>query len=1635
MPWIIRFSNPLDVNALEDAQVLIEPALPSGSMDVFHDTVEIQGRSAGRTRYTVTLSGSIRDIFGQTLGQDQIVTFHVGSADPVLWAPGGSFITLDPAGRPAYSVFTINVPRLQVRAYAVDPEDWPAFQAYLRDYDPGVPSSPPGKEVLVQTVDVLATADELAETAIDLGPALGGGKGHVIVAIKAEMAGLDAIFKSWRARYLQAQAWVQATAIGLDAFVDQDEMVAWANALADGTPIEGVEVRLLPDGAGATTDAGGLARLRLSDQDATILVGRQGEDVAMLPADMDYWGWSQGWQSRPLQDSLRWYVFDDRQIYRPGEEVHVKGWLRRIGAGPNGDVGLVDGAVSQVRYQVYDSRGNSIHADTVPINALGGFDFTFDLKDTMNLGEAQIQLDITGPGGFEEQSNFHWFQVQEFRRPEFEVTANASEGPHFVGSGADLTVAATYYAGGGLPNAEVTWRVRSAPGSYTPPNWDDFTFGTWIPWWQRWDYEPHNYAIPETLSGQTDAAGVHRLRIDFDAVDPPQPTNVTAEATVMDVNRQAWTAGALLLVHPADLYIGLHSDRNFVQRGEPLQIDAVVTDLDGNAVAGREIALSAVRLDWEYCDGQWQEVESDAQMCTTLSTSAPVRCTFKTPEGGQYRIAATVRDARGRLNRSELTRWVSGGQRPPARDVEQEEVVLIPDRASYQPGDTAEILVQAPFYPAEGLLTLRRSGLVRSERFRMDEASYTVRVPIEDGYVPNLAVQVDLVGAAPRTDDAGEPLHLPARPAFAMGSLNLSVPPLARALQLEVVPRDTRLEPGGTTVLDLNLRDASGQPVAGGELAVVVVDEAVLALTGYQVPDPVAVFYRERYPDVADHHLRQSVLLARPDDLIGSDELARGTSEVFVEVEKAVEAPAAPAPAAAEDYDEAAPAPIALRTDFNPLAVFAPAVPTDVNGHAEVEVRLPDSLTRYRVIAVGVAGGKQFGRGEAAITARLPLMVRPSPPRFLNFGDHFELAVVVQNQTEEPLEADVVVRGTNVELDAAAGQPVSAGRQVTVPADDRVEVRFPVAAARAGTTRFQVGAVSGPWADAAQFELPVWTPATTEAFAVYGELDEGVMAQPVMAPADAFTQFGGLEITTSSTALQALTDAVLYLVSYRFECSEQLASRILAVAALRDVLVAFEAEGLPPPAEIEAAVARDIQRLQGMQNYDGGFPVWRRGEESWPYHSIHVAHALQRAQEKGYDVPYQMMDGAHDYLRTIESHWPYWYSENARRNLLAYALYVRQLMGDPDAPRARRLVRAAGLENLSPEAIGWLLTVLSDDPASAAEVAEIRGHLNNRVTETAGTAHFVTSFGEDEGYLLLQSNMRADGVLLEALIGDQPDSDLIPKIVRGLLTHRTDGRWGNTQENVFILLALDRYFRAYEKVTPDFVARVWLGDRYAGEVAFQGRTTDSHRTDVPMAYLAQAGTQPQDLILSKEGPGRLYYRLGLRYAPTDLWLEPADYGFSVERTYEAVDDPEDVYRDAEGVWHVAAGARVRVRLSLVAPARRYHVALADPLPAGFEALNPELAVTGALPEDPESDSGGGWWWWRNWYEHENLRDQRAEAFASLLWEGVYRYTYLARATTLGDFVVPPARAEEMYAPETFGRSASDRVVVEEGMGR
>lgn len=242
----------------------------------------------------------------------------------------------------------------------------------------------------------------------------------------------------------------------------------------------------------------------------------------------DYYGDS-GWRKQIISDQLSWFVFDDRQMYRPTEEVHLKGWLRRIGSGPNGDVGLVEGGPSSVRYQVTEPQGNVIADGVVDVNDLGGFDFSFTIPENANLGYANIYLTANGAGAVNGTDSYYSFQIQEFRRPEFEVKAQPEgEGPYFLGDDATVSVSAQYYAGGPLPGAETTWTVNSSRAVILHPTGPISPLASGsrgggittapmcmaLPNTVRVSLRVQG-GIGQTYTGKTDATGAHYLAMDF----------------------------------------------------------------------------------------------------------------------------------------------------------------------------------------------------------------------------------------------------------------------------------------------------------------------------------------------------------------------------------------------------------------------------------------------------------------------------------------------------------------------------------------------------------------------------------------------------------------------------------------------------------------------------------------------------------------------------------------------------------------------------------------------------------------------------------------------------------------------------------------------------------------------------------------------------------------------------------------------------------------------------------------------------------------------------------------------------------------------------------------------------------------
>jgi alpha-2-macroglobulin len=1660
----VAFTNQLAAKANDASLVTITPELPAKNITVQSYGIAISGRTKAQTTYTITIKGGLTDVYGQALGADQTKTIKIGQAEPSL-RPLDLITTLDPfATSPQLSVLTTNVKKLRVRTFAADPARFREYTRYsfARD-DRKAVDLPPWTQLSDRAVEPQGDADNAIEIKLDLSKELDGKPGQVIVLVETSPDPLRNSEEYYSQR--PALTWVQNSTMGVDAFYDADDLQVWATDLKTGAPIPGLSVST-SNGATASTNPSGLAttKLPVSDVVEYVQVSR-GSETFILPVEASL---------QPENASLRWYVLDDRQIYRPGETISVKGWVRRLA--PGGPELSLPGT-STVNYSITDAFGVELATGKATAGSLGGFDFTAVIPKTATVGSATIQLTADTE---QASSHGHSFQVADFRRPEFEVVVQPESAPPFLSTAPVIVEStATYLSGGALPQAPVNWTVSTSETTFSPAGWDGFTFGIFQPWWfarseeffgrnsQSFDGLTSGRASEiKQYQGVTDADGKHRLQLDFTTQSsgpaasgrkaglPDLPVNVSVAGTVTDVNRQAWSDQQNLLVHSANRYVGLRSDRSFVREGDPIKIETIVTDVDGKAQTGEKVIVTAGLVQSKYVNNTWTDEIVDPQTCERTSAAEAVVCEFTTPVGGQYRVTSVITDPKGGRNRTELTVWVSGAGSRPARGVEQERLTIIPDKKEYAPGSTATLLVQAPFPQGEGLAVVNHFGMKRTVSFTVANGSAIVELPFTEGDIGSNSVSIEVVGASTRTNlDGTTAVGAPQRPAYAVGEVTLLVPPKSKTLKVTATPKVDTLAPGQSTTIDVTVNDQGGAPVGDAEFAAVVVDEAVLGLTNYELLDPLAVFYGSNYSFFGATYGRAQVQLLDPDALTAAPEVrsfqttsgalpenaAPAEAEAFAAETVPAASDQAPSPALkARSVDKASSAtqsgtnPVSIRSNFDALALFQPTTRTNAAGKANLTVTLPDNLTRYRIMVVAVSGADRYGVAESNLTAKLPLGVRPSAPRFVNLGDAFEFPVVVQNNTTGSTTVDVVLQTAN--LDAVG----SNGRRITIKAGDRAEVRFPVKARAAGVARFRAtvatstgGSGSADAAiDSVEASVPVFTPGTTEAFATYGTVDSGAVRQPVVAPTEVMSSYGGLEITTSSTSLQGVTDALLYVSKYEYQSADAYASRILSIGALRKVLRDFAADDLPSEAELNAAVESDLTGLVGLQNGDGGFRYWRTADPSEPYISVQATHALVAAQQAGYSISAPTLAAALQYLSSIDQYLNRQdYSQQERDSIMSYSLWVRDLAGQRDPSKAEALLRSRK-DNLTLDSLAWLWGSV-DAPESRSTIERA---ITNAAVDTAGAVSFTSGY-VDGSYLTLQSDRRTDAIVLDALISQSKDSDLIPKVVSGLQAGRVKGRWNNIQENTFALLAFKKYYDTYESVTPNFVAKAWLGDQFAGEKTFAGRSNDRSQINVPMEQLVQGGNR--DLVVAKDGTGRLYYRIGLRYVPADLTLDPIDRGFVVTRTYQGVDSKYDVRRDADGTWRIKAGAKVKVQLSLVAESQRTHVALIDPLAAGLEALNPALAVSQPVVDTVGEQAASAdsvsprssWWWWR-WYDFQQFRDDRSEAFATYLPAGVYDYSYIARATTPGTFVVPPTRAEEMYAPETFGRAATDRVIIE-----
>ena len=1621
-PLYLQLSNPVKVRDLRGA-VSVEPALRlvwspwvSDSDDEWTSSIELVGKFAPGRTYNVVLKAGLRDRYGQSLTGKRTRSLRIGDFWPrVELGVSGDYI--EPSAQKAIPIGSVNTKSYELFAARL-PVDKIAEYYAKSDKGEGLALLPafPGFER--RTVRPAAAKNQLARHTVDPARLLGGatGRGPVVVAVRSPSA------RDGRSDEEHLSV-LQVTDLAITAKLSRHGSLVWVTRLSSGTPVAGADVEIREGGrvlGSYRANDQGLVTVPPKDfapivedyrkPPTAVVVARAGGDWSYrrvasfieswrVPAPASFSG----------QDATYGMLFSDRGLYRPGDTVRLKGIVRRhsksgneVVSGKSFDVAVsspLGEVASQARVTTTQFGTFALDVKVPRGAALGSWRVT---SEDLAGQSARRAAAANETGGRLDGS----FEVAEYRPAEFEVTVEPARPAFIRGDRGKWRVGAEYLFGAPMARAETRFTLTREATSFAPPNSDGFVTSDDAFVADRFDTFPR----AATLRSQSivlDAHGAAAIEEALSLSAQRGPELVTLDAEVTDISRQSIAGRAATLVHPAEYYVGLaYPERYFLE--SPGKVDARVVALspEGRKLAGKIVKVELVQRRWTLARQKAGDathavstpVDKVTASCTVSTDAArPAPCTLAVDEGGYYILHATSQDARHNAIGASMGLFAIGKGMSSWGDRDDQQVELAFDRKSYRVGETARVLVKSPFPEAEALVTVERAGIHRSERRRLKGPTQAVEIPVTADLMPNAFVGVHLIRGRSSPAVRGKPDV--GRPAYRMGYGELRVDSSAKRLKVDVRSDKDGYAPGQNITVDLQVRDAEGKP-RRAEVTLYAADEGVLSLIGYKTPDPYGVFTAPRVLEVATLEAREALAeIALSDPTLGADKGFEGGGG---------------------GADGA-------RRDFRQSLYFNPSIITDEKGRARVSFKLGESLTTYRLMAVAVTDDDRYGSGEARVTTSSPLMARPALPRLFRTGDKVEAGIVLTAKNFGP--ATVTVRATASGL-ALIGE---AARTVRLEKNGSTEVRFSFGAERAGEAKLRFSAETSGASDVVEVTRRIETPASFEAVALYGRTERD-SAERIGDLAAARRDVGRLDVTLASTALVGLGGGIEQLVEYPYGCTEQLSSRLLPLVPLATLARDFS---IALPKDARAIVEKTVGDILERQRPDGGFGMWPESAESFSWVSAYALFTLNEAKKRGATVPKRVFDLGIAYLRR-ELRRPDTHIESLAT--LPFIVDVLAELGSPDPGYVTRLYEARRDLPLFSKAL--LLHAMAVSKHDAKTAGALNREIEGELIISANTAKVGENVG-DRYAVLMDSPVRSTAMVLRALLAHDASHPLAPKLARALLDARRGGAWRSTQETAYSLLALDEYRRAQEKQEPDFVATVWFGQSEVTKERFAGRSVLAESTRFPLAKLGVAGSL---LTFRKEGTGILFYEARLTYAKRVLPKDPLDRGFFVQKTFRPV-SIEDLPKALEtmartSARELSAGTLVLADVLVVTPSPRDYVVIDDPLPAGLEAIDARLATT-ARWLDAENGDGSGEPCpgcvdeddiateeaFREVWDRRELHDDRVLYFVDHLPAGMFRYRYLARATTHGSFVVPPTKAEEMYSPEVFGRTGATAVEV------
>ncbi|MDR3394744.1 MAG: MG2 domain-containing protein [Parasulfuritortus sp.] len=1409
------------------------------------------------------------------------------------------------------------------------------------------------------------------------------GAGFHIVEVASPRLGA-ALMDKPKPYYVRATALVTNMAVHLKR--GDESSLVWVTRLDNAEPVAGAEVAVRDCAntvyAKGRTDAAGILRidhelpgndrlpdcLEKYDKQLFVTAAKDG-DFSFLLSD-----WGEGispWRFNLYQSSWQGpYVAHavlDRSLFRPGEEVAMKLFVRRkksVGFGYV-DVARLDkeiilrhqGSDEEIKLQVkWDGQGIALAKYTLPKEA--------------KQGTYEILIPNTLRGHDENQLSAGEFRVATFRVPT--VKARLSGPTQAINvSEVKLDMQAEYLAGGAAAQLPITLRGQLQPYDVSYPDYEEASFANGRVQVgkqdERAEWAIGNYDTDEELPVQSTVKGVTPLKIlkfKLDAGGSGRdgwqglpasdlPRVLQAEAEYRDANGETRNAATSVVLYPSNLMIGVKPD-SWVQAKAQQRFRIIALNTAGKPQAGVAVSGRLYQSSWYsyrkrviggfYAYQHGSEIKPLPDTCSGRTDERGLFfCELHSKATGSLIFEAQAKDDKNNPSYAQRDFWVPEGDGW-VDSSDNDRMDLIPESKHYEVGDKARFHLRMPFESARVLVSVEREGVLDAWVTEVKRDNPVIEVPIKPEYGPN--VFVSALAVRGRIGDVQPTAMVDlGRPAFRMGMAEIQTGWSGYALKVAVETDKKTYHTRDKVKVKVKVRRPDGSlPGEGAEIALAAVDEGLLELAPNDSWKLLDAMMQRRGIAVTTSTAQMQV--------VGKRHFGR----------KAVAAGGGGG------------AGTQARELFDTRIFWQGRVKLDAQGEAEVEVPLNDSLTRFRIVAVANVNVGRFGTGETDVAVTQDLQILSGAAPLVREGDRLKVYFTLRNTSDHAMDVDVAPR-LNGQAQPVRSEHLAAGegREIGLPVDVPFNVSrldWDVEAKEHGGMAHDRLKVSEQVKEA----VPVRTFQATLL-----QLGKAIDV-PIQRPADAVPGRGGIGLKFQASLAGDLAGVQEYMNYYPWTCLEQQTSKAIA----RDDESAWDSIAASLPAYLDG---------DGLAKY---WPDMREGSDTL------TAYLLSVSAEAGYEIPEasrtRMIQGLQGF---IEGHV-------LRDSALRTAdLAVRKLAAIEALSRYSEVqVQPAWLQsfNLTPNlwptsaVIDWIdiLDRVQSLPERDTRLKEARTILRSRLNFSGTVMGFSTERNDNWWWLMVNGDSNANRMILEALDGNTGwSAEDVGRLMRGSLARQQKGHWNTTVANAWGVLATKRFSEKLETVPVTGITKASLA----------GHTTEQDWAKAKEGSGLLPWPKGQDnLGLSHNGQGKPWVTLSsLAAIPLKA---PLNSGYRITREVQPIEQRE------RGVWH--RGDVMRVRLTVDAQTDMGWVALLDPIPSGATILGTGLGGDSALLTQGETRQG---WVWPAYEErtHDSFR-----SYYDFVPKGQFTVEYTVRLNNEGHFNLPSARVEAMYAPELFG---------------